>query len=125
MNIDQMAHEFAMKLVGNPNTPLKDINSIVCASWSYVDAMQAEADKRKPKGLPEALQDEFTIDWSIAPEWANYWTIDLDCNSYWYRNKPSMVEYGWESNGGIIGNAPNFKYFSYSDKFRDSLRKRP
>ena len=125
MNIDQMAHEFAMKLVGNPNTPLKDINSIVCASWSYVDAMQAEADKRKPKGLPEVLQDEFTIDWSIAPEWANYWTIDLDCNSYWYRNKPSMVEYGWESNGGIIGNAPNFKYFSYSDKFRDSLRKRP
>ena len=125
MNIDQMAHEFAMKLVGNPNTPLKDINSIVCASWSYVDAMQAESDKRKPKGLPEALQDEFTIDWSIAPEWANYWTIDLDCNSYWYRNKPSMVEYGWESNGGIIGNAPNFKYFSYSDKFRDSLRKRP
>jgi len=78
---------------------------------------------RKP--LPEVLQDEFTIDWSIAPEWANYWTIDLDCNSYWYRNKPSMVEYGWESNGGIIGNAPNFKYFSYSDKFRDSLRKRP
>jgi len=118
-----MAHEWVMKY-GKVDSNYNRENTVQLA-WEYADAMQAEADKRKPKGLPEVLQDEFTIDWSIAPEWANYWTIDLDCNSYWYRNKPSMVEYGWESNGGIIGNAPNFKYFSYSDKFRDSLRKRP
>ena len=123
MNIDQMAHEMALSM--QSAEPITDMNLVAALCYQYADAMQAESDKRKPKGLPEALQDEFTIDWSIAPEWANYWTIDLDCNSYWYRNKPSMVEYGWESNGGIIGNAPNFKYFSYSDKFRDSLRKRP
>lgn len=123
-----MAHEHAIEFLKAAFEEDKDcsINYQLLAeeSYLYAGAMQAESDKRKPKGLPEALQDEFTIDWSIAPEWANYWTIDLDCNSYWYRNKPSMVEYGWESNGGIIGNAPNFKYFSYSDKFRDSLRKR-
>ena len=122
MNIDQMAHEFVVACL-MAGKKLDDINITVAVQMA-ID-LKAESDKRKPKGLPEALQDEFTIDWSIAPEWANYWTIDLDCNSYWYRNKPSMVEYGWESNGGIIGNAPNFKYFSYSDKFRDSLRKRP
>lgn len=124
MNIDERAQQILLKLMETDKTGY-DAEGISVYAYEIADAMQAEADKRKPKGLPEALQDEFTIDWSIAPEWANYWTIDLDCNSYWYRNKPSMVEYGWESNGGIIGNAPNFKYFSYSDKFRDSLRKRP
>ena len=124
MNIDERAQQILLKLMETDKTGY-DAEGISIYAYEIADAMQAESDKRKPKGLPEALQDEFTIDWSIAPEWANYWTIDLDCNSYWYRNKPSMVEYGWESNGGIIGNAPNFKYFSYSDKFRDSLRKRP
>ncbi len=42
-----MAHDFAMKLVGNPTTPLKDMMSIIDASWKYADAMRAEADKRK------------------------------------------------------------------------------
>ena len=124
MDIDERAQQILLKLMETDKTGY-DAEGISIYAYEIADAMQAESDKRKPKGLPEALQDEFTIDWSIAPEWANYWTIDLDCNSYWYRNKPSMVEYGWESNGGIIGNAPNFKYFSYSDKFRDSLRKRP
>jgi hypothetical protein len=53
----QMAHDFAMKLVGNPNTPLKTMESIVDASWEYADAMQAEADKRSKVERPEILFD--------------------------------------------------------------------
>ena len=122
-----MAHEYAKELLKTTHAnhgflSTVELENVSEVSWALAELMQAESDKRKPKGLPEVL---FEPDWSVAPDWANYWTIDLDCNSYWYRNKPSMVEYGWESNGGIIGNAPNFKYFSYSDKFRDSLRKRP
>ena len=120
MNIDQMAHEFAMKLVGNPNTPLKDINSIVCASWSYVDAMQAEADKRKPKGLPEVL---FEPDWSQAPKWARYWTAD-DLAYYWWSLEPKFISDAWHFAGGRadICEAPSF---SYQGDWKNSLRKRP
>jgi len=117
MNIDQMAHEFAMKLVGNPNTPLKDINSIVCASWSYVDAMQAESDKRKPKGLPEALQDEFTIDWSQAPDNAIAWKMNKYKYCMWLQehNNPAQSLI-W------ICDAPSF---NYQGDWKNSLRKRP
>ena len=48
-----MAHDFAMKLVGNPSTPLKTMESIVDVSWQYADAMQAEADKREDKTKSE------------------------------------------------------------------------
>ena len=117
MNIDQMAHEFAMKLVSNPNTPLKDINSIVCASWSYVDAMQAESDKRKPKGLPEALQDEFTIDWSQAPDNAIAWKMNKYKYCMWLQehNNPAQSLI-W------LCDAPSF---NYQGDWQDSLRKRP
>lgn len=50
MNKLDMAHDFAMKLVGNPATPLETMESIVDVSWKYADAMQAESDKRnKPE----------------------------------------------------------------------------
>lgn len=55
MNKLEIAHECAMKLVGNPSTPLKTIESIVDVSWAYADAMQAEADKRdKQKAIDDA-----------------------------------------------------------------------
>jgi len=90
MNKLQMAHDFAMKLVGNPNTPLKTMESIVDVSWEYADAMQAEADKRnkaeaaqKRKEIREMLNApntfveregqhfddvEWQPDWSQAPK---------------------------------------------------------
>ena len=52
----KMAHDFAMKLVGNPNTPLKTMESIVDVSWEYADAMQAEADKREVS-IEEIMKD--------------------------------------------------------------------
>lgn len=52
----QMAHDCAMKLVGNPTTPLKDLDSIVDACWKYVDAMQAELVKRGRQRINEALE---------------------------------------------------------------------
>ena len=123
MNIDQMAHDFAMKLVGNPTTPLKDINSIVCASWSYVDAMQAESDKRKPKGLPEVL---FEPDWSQAPESAKWWAMDENGSAAWYEVMPyiDVDEFNYEFGLGVATHvkAPSF---NYQGDWKDSLRKRP
>ena len=62
MNIDQMAHEHAIEFLKAAFEEDKDcsINYQLLAeeSYLYAEAMQAEADKRKPKGLPEALQDD-------------------------------------------------------------------
>jgi len=88
----QMAHEFAMKLVGNPTTPLKDMDSIIAASWKYADAMQAEADKRENKERPEALCE---VDWRVAPLSAHAWQMVEGCAV-------------WINSHGPMGNAPSF-----------------
>ena len=123
MNIEDMAHDMALAM--QSSEPIVDMVLLAKLSFQYAEAMQAEFNKRKPQGLPEAIQDDFQVDWSLAPSWAEYWAINLDCSSYWYINKPSIIEYGWESNGGLISGAPSFNYFSYSDKCHDSLRFRP
>ena len=60
MNIDQMAHEHAIEFLKAAFEEDKDcsINYQLLAeeSYLYADAMQAESDKRKPKGLPEAIK---------------------------------------------------------------------
>ena len=56
MNKLEMAHKCAMKLVGNPTTPLKTMEAIVDVSWKYADAMQAEADKREVS-IEEMMKD--------------------------------------------------------------------
>ena len=62
-----MAHEHAIEFLKAAFEEDKDcsINYQLLAeeSYLYADAMQAESDKRKPKGLPEAL---FDPDWSQA-----------------------------------------------------------
>lgn len=124
MNIEDMAQDYILNEVSRVGICSIDSEKIIEA-FNIAEAMQAEFNKRKPQGLPEAIQDDFQVDWSLAPSWAEYWAINLDCSSYWYINKPSIIEYGWESNGGLISGAPSFNYFSYSDKCHDSLRQRP
>src|SRR5699024_2752387 len=94
MNKLEMAHECAMKLVGNPTTPLKTIESIIDVSWNYADAMQAEADKRDKAELEEKRTEmrkllnadntfieregqhfddvNWQPNWGQAPVWANW-----------------------------------------------------
>ena len=56
MNKLDMAHEYAMKCIGNPNVSVKTNNEIIAFAWQYADAMQAEADKRVFK-LPDVFFD--------------------------------------------------------------------
>jgi len=30
-----------------------------------------------------------SVDWSIAPSWANYWAMDDDGEAFWYENRPT------------------------------------
>lgn len=54
MNIDQMAHEMALSM--QSAELITDMNLVAALCYQYADAMQAEANKRKPKGLPEAIK---------------------------------------------------------------------
>lgn len=56
MNKLTLAHDWAMKH-GSTLT-----HKTVIDAWAYADAMQAEADERKPKGLPEAIKESNSIE---------------------------------------------------------------
>ena len=30
------------------------------------------------------------VDWSKAPDWAQYWAMDLDGDSFWYESAPEL-----------------------------------
>ena len=59
----KMAHEFMMKKMETET--IDNHWELFYSSWRYADAMQAEAEKRKPSGLPEALCE---VDWRQAPK---------------------------------------------------------
>lgn len=117
-----MAHEYmqnTLKLLRENNVPY-DFKHLVEESFDYADTMQAEAEKREPSGLPDALKEEWQPDWNQAPDWANYWCMNYDNLCYWTESQPRKKWSGF----AIVRNekAPTFNYSGY---WKDSLRKRP
>ena len=102
----KLAHDYAVKYfeVALKDNADSDFNfkHVSLIAWEYADAMQAEADKRKPKGVPKALQQTFVndveqpryapqvfkIDWSLAPSDSKYWAVDENGEANWYQKKP-------------------------------------
>lgn len=86
----KLAHDYALEMA-KQGIPLKSCKEL---GWKYADAMQAEADKREPSGLPEALCE---VDWCFAPLSAHAW---------------QMVEGHavWINSHGPMGNAPSFGF---------------
>jgi len=93
----KMAHEWAMKH-GKVDS-IYNREETVQLAWGYADAMQAEADKREPKGFPEVLQPE--LDWRLAPEWALKWVM-VDGRSDWVSGDNS--EWNNAPSFGLTGN---------------------
>jgi hypothetical protein len=124
MNIDQMAHEYAKELLKTTHAnhgflSKAELENISEVSWELVDLMQAESDKRKPKGLPEVL---FEPDWSQAPERAEYWTMNDDGKAQWHFSKPFIPAFGFWASAEHSVYAPSF---NYQGDWKNSLRKRP
>ena len=139
-----------MALMLLKNAPLEEVSNAISTAWQYADAMQAEADKRKVAGVPEAIRErhdftpainkgferasqvEWQPDWSQAPEWANWWAMDgFSEKANWYIDKPyldddSKVESEWNidlrANAKTYIQAPSF---NYQGNWQHSLRKRP
>lgn len=118
MNIDERAQQILLKLMETDKTGY-DAEGISIYAYEIADAMQAESDKRKPKGLPEVL---FEPDWSQAPERAEYWTMNDDGKAQWHFSKPFLPAFGFWASAEHSVYAPSF---NYQGNWKDSLRKRP
>ena len=140
----ELAHEYAMKCIGNPNVSVKTNNEIIAFAWQYADAMQAEANKRKSKPELPSLQqtfidgveqpryappcEEWQPDWSQAPDdKITHWTMEKDKRYSWWIGEPKKDSQNhYESienaNCSFYGDAPPF---DYQGNWQDSLRKRP
>ena len=111
----EMAHEYAKIMLkafydGNAHWDNAD-TEIPSFAFEIADAMQAEADKRAVKGVPEALQNEWQPDWSVAPRCdVVAWDINEHGQARWIAN----------DNGYYL--APSF---GYNGNWQNSLRKRP
>ena len=120
MNKMQMAHEYAMLHMSNPQ--YKDVDDLEMVQWAfdYADAMQAEADKRSKE---EA--EEWQPDWSVAPEWANWWYKTSDNKYQWCSRKPYQDGCNWFVNCSDIYTLDVSPSFNYQGSWQNSLRKRP
>ena len=132
----EMAHDYLRDIVSN--WEYDDSFDPVAEAWQYADAMQAEADKRKPSGFPNVLRGacgeivavkvddmEWQPDWSQAPDTATHWTMRTDGKCLWWKGKPLFDGSCFYDAVGIchtVGYAPSF---GYTGDWRNSLRKRP
>ena len=103
----ELAHEYAMLHMDD-----KYIELTVDRAWQYADSMYAELEKRQDTSRPDVLND-FEVDWSQAPSWAEWWEINKNGKGAWCCKVLGGV--------GFIS-APSF---NYQGNWRDSLRKRP
>ena len=120
------------------------MESDVIDAWKYADAMQAEADKRKPIPKLPALQqtfidgveqpryapscDEWQPDWSQAPDWANWWCLSVMHGAMWFSREPICTKATWVMLNDVKFCAASFDEapsFNYQGNWQDSLRKRP
>lgn len=67
-------------------------------------------------------------DWTKAPEWANYWAVDEDGLSYWYRLEPILFRaFGfWDNDpGDELWDLDISDGDGTDPDWRNSLQKRP
>ena len=116
--IEDRAHEILLKLIETDKTGF-DAEGIASYSYEIAKAMQAEADKLKP-------QQEFKVDWSQAPEWANWWSMDEDMSAYWHSCVDSPFTHNeYFMTGNPNGHTFDAPSFNYQGDWKDSLRGRP
>lgn len=119
----KLAHDYAMQHLKNSGGKIT-MHSLCLFAWQYADAMQAEAEKRKPSGLPEVLKEEWQPDWSQAPEWANSWGMAEIGQAWWLSGEWHANNRGGFSSTGFI-KAEKAPSFNYQGNWKESLRKRP
>ena len=120
--IKDMAHDYMCNLILK-GFPLNEVDIMAERCFKLAEAMQAEAEKRKPTPnadhIRKVREAQWQPDWSQAPDWAKWWCQDEDGDSWWCEEKPIISTSFWN---GFEGKAPSF---NYQGDWKDSLRKRP
>ena len=122
----EMAHEYLLRFSG----------ATVADAWQYADAMQAEADKRKPSGFPNVLRGacgeivavkvddmEWQPDWSQAPDGYDWFAVGgCSGKGFFCLIEPAIVkDHYW-----FVGeDCLSVDKHNYQGDWRNSLRKRP
>ena len=150
-----MAHDYAMALVLSPDfDDDMSLSAFVKHVWKYADKMQAEEDKRKVGGVPDALltkdengncthfhttfgrgecfdcgknlKEEWQPDWSQAPDGVTSWHMNENKSSYWVIGSGVHL---FEDQGKFLVEGwcviKPAPSFDYKGDWKDSLRKRP
>lgn len=75
------------------------------------------------KKLTDSINPIGAIDWSKAPEWANFYAVDADQNAGWFDVKPEFHNDKWFAGKGTkhAQAAPTFAQFLDAE---NSLQKR-
>ena len=146
-----MAHDYAMALVLSPDfDDDMSLSAFVKHVWKYADKMQAEEDKRKVGGVPDALltkdengncthfhttfgrgecfdcgknlKEEWRPDWSQAPDGYNRFVIGSDHGIGFFTDiEPELIDQEYFYVGH---NAKVVENHNYQGDWKDSLRKR-
>ena len=135
----EMAHDWAMENMWKDK--YKDLTCLEFAKLShdYADAMQAEADKRKKEEQDKLKQnernyhdelvfiglEEWQPDWSQAPDWAKYFTIDSLGIARFWDYEPTKTSASWFIDDDVVWRCEETAIFNYKGDWRESLRKRP
>ena len=118
MNIDERAQQILLKLMETDKTGY-DAEGISIYAYEIADAMQAESDKRKPKGLPEVL---FEPDWSQAPDNMTHFAVDANGSGWFFNREPhAESDCCWYCGD----DSTELDNHNYQGNWQDSLRKRP
>jgi len=118
----EMAHEWYLKHSESTSFMYAEVKQ----AWEYADAMQVEADKRKPSRLSEDLkEEEWQPDWTQAPEWANWWAMDSDKKAYYFKSKPYLGSSIWLMKNVCEYDSSLAPAHNYQGDWKDSLRERP
>ena len=107
--------------VANKNNEVRVWVSNIChATPENYERLQATFTDIEFEQPPKKLTD-IDLDWSIAPKWANYRTVDKDNLAKWHENKPVLGATIWSS----IGLTESTGYIKGLINWQTSLRQRP
>ena len=147
----EMAHEFMLVMI---KAGCSDGPELLERAWQYADAMQAEADKCECKERTDVLLtkdkggnclhfhhefghkkcmdcgaslEKWQPDWSQAPSWANWWSVDENGTANFSGKKPNIEGRQWVYYSAASENLCHIEApsFGYTGDWRNSLRKRP
>ncbi|MEG0197735.1 MAG: hypothetical protein RR676_11135 [Acinetobacter sp.] len=118
----KLAHSYMVEYVKKNGLDVS--YSDVSAAFDIAEAMLAEQEKRADKTRPAVL-DDFQVDWNFAPDWGNWWAVDLGGCAFWYESKPFISEaFDDEWVCRSYSRSINASPFNYQGDWKSSLQER-